>query len=89
MFWPAGLAEAMCSTVLEQGQLIVLEPPLRFVFVMKLEANRRADREDMRRLWPLCDFQSPQEAADLWHTAYPHEEPDPYLADYIAQITQQ
>lgn len=36
-----------------------------------------------------CDFHSPQEAAALWHAAYPHEEPDPYLADYIQQITQQ
>lgn len=86
MFWPAGLNEAMCSTVLQHRRLLVLEPPLRFIFVMKLEANRIADQVDMRKLWPQTGFANPQEAADLWHAAYPHHDPDPYLADYVAQL---
>jgi hypothetical protein len=32
---------------------------------------------------------SVEEATELWHTSYPHQEPDPYLADYIREIAAQ
>jgi hypothetical protein len=89
MFWPVGLTEQMCAPLLEHERLLVLEPPFRFVFVMKLEANRRADWPDLRQLWPACGFESAEQAAELWRAAYPYKDPDPYLADYIRSLTQQ
>jgi len=85
-WWPAGLTTELCSVELEHGPLVVLAPPWRYLFVMKLEANRIADQADLRRLWPLSGFTSAEEAAALWHQAYPLHEPDPYLATYIRRF---
>lgn len=48
---------------------------------MKLYAARDRNLDDMRALWPLASFGSPQQAAEqFWH-AYPHAPEDPYLAN--------
>lgn len=85
MFWPAGLTEQMCETVIDHPRLRVLAPPLEYVFAMKLEALGLRDRDlaDLRSLWPHCHFRSPDEAAQMWHSCYPHREPDPYLGAYV------
>jgi hypothetical protein len=85
MFRPATLSPQTCEVVLEHPRLLVLGAPLDDVFLMKLGA-RASDFDDLRALWPLCSFSSPDEAAQRWHEAYPHEEHDPYLADHIRTI---
>jgi hypothetical protein len=56
------------------------------VFLMKLLAGRAPDHDDMVALWALCDFGDAQAAVDAYHLAYPFEESDPYLVDYVQQI---
>jgi hypothetical protein len=85
-FWPQGLTVDVCTPLLEHERLLVLEPPFEFVFVMKLEASRAADKADMRALWPLCSFADAEEAAALWESAYPYRERDPYLAAFIREL---
>ncbi len=40
----------------------------------------------LEALWPRCSFETPDEAAVAYRAAYPHEEPDPHLADWLATI---
>ena len=58
------------------------------VFLMKIAASRTAtsDRADAVALWSLCTFPSPQAAVDRFYEAYPHEEFDPFLVDYVSEI---
>jgi len=37
-------------------------------------------------IWSECGFGSPEQAADLFHAAYPHLEWDDYLVDEIRAI---
>lgn len=83
IFVPTTLTTDLCDVRLAHPRLLVLGAPLKHVFLMKLSSPRTRDVDDLRVLWPACDFASPEEAAAMWHAAYPHEEADPYLADYI------
>jgi len=58
------------------------------VFLMKLNAARDHDLDDLRALWPLAGFGSPQQAAEQFWRAYPHAPDDPYLANFIAGIAE-
>ncbi len=57
---------------------------------MKLAASRsdatEHDRADMRVLWPLCSFGSPETAVHAFAEAYPAEPEDAYLDEFIAGI---
>jgi hypothetical protein len=86
MFRPIGLEKSDCEVLAEHQRLRIPGAPLRYVFVMKLCAGRTRYHTDLQALWARCDFASPQEAASLFHEAYPHLEHDPFLADYIAEI---
>lgn len=44
------------------------------------------DALDLRALWPATRFATPDEAVAAFYTAYPHEEPDPHLADWIRTV---
>ena len=44
------------------------------------------DQLDLRALWPSSSFTTPQAAVDAFNKAYPLEDPDPYLADWIALV---
>lgn len=72
--------------MLDHPHLQVLGAPLQQVFVMKLYAGRSLDFDDLVALWPRCSFVGPEDAADLFHQAYPHLEPDPFLRDYVRHI---
>lgn len=85
MFRPATLTAQMCEVVFENPRLIVRGAPLEYVFLMKLGA-RASDFDDLRVLWPACSFSSPEQAVQMWHEAYPHEEQDPFLIDHIRRI---
>ena len=87
MFRPATLTPLMCGVVFEHPRLMVRGAPLEHVFLMKLGA-RASDFDDLRVLWPLCRFNSPEHAAQLWHENYPHEEHDPFLPAHIRTIAE-
>lgn len=85
-FLPATFDEDACETILERQSLLVLGAPLDQVFLMKLNASRAADTDDLRALWPFCSFGSPKVAAEAFYAAYPLEEYDPFLARHIEAI---
>lgn len=90
-YWPQTLEESECEVLLDHPSLLVLGAPYRAVFLMKLLAvlNRAADYDDLVRLWPLCGFNSPEEAAAEMYEAFPAAPEDPYLADYVANIARE
>lgn len=55
---------------------------------MKISAGGRTpnDALDPRALWPATQFTHPEQAVAAFHAAYPHEEPDPHLADWIRTV---
>jgi len=59
------------------------------VFLMKLYRVTAQDYDDLIRIWPLCTFDSPKQAADLFFEAYPHAPEDEHLAQFIAEIAKQ
>ncbi|MDX3004270.1 DUF6036 family nucleotidyltransferase [Kribbella solani] len=88
MFSPAGLDLDHCEVVYEHSHLMVLCPPAQQIFLMKLLASRAPDHDDMIALWPRCGFVSAQAAVDAYYLAYPFEEHDPFLVDYVQQIAE-
>jgi hypothetical protein len=82
-FVPAGFDLEGALVVLDRPRLLVLGAPLDDVFLMKILAGRATDTDDIRRLWPRTSFETTAEAVDAFQTAYPHEEPDPYLGDWL------
>jgi Nucleotidyltransferase of unknown function (DUF6036) len=85
-FAPQTFDEAACTVELDHSRLRVLGAPLQQVFVMKLFASRAVDIPDLTAIWSECGFESPEQAADLFHAAYPHLEWDEYLVDEIRAI---
>jgi hypothetical protein len=85
-FSPIGLRIEDCQLLFEHEYLTVLGPPAAQIFLMKLLAGRAPDHDDMVALWASCDFASAQAAVDAYYLAYPFEELDPYLVDYVQQI---
>jgi hypothetical protein len=75
-----------CDVLLDHPRLKALGMPLGQVFLMKLNALRDADQEDLTRLWPLTGFASAQEAVEQFWLAYPLEANDPYLVEEIERI---
>jgi hypothetical protein len=89
MFAPVGFDLEECEVLLERSHLIVLGPPPEQVFLMKLLASRSPDHDDMTVLWPRCGFSDARAAVEAYYLAYPFEEHDPHLVDYVQQIADQ
>lgn len=85
LFAPQGLHEDMCTPVIDRPRLLVLEPPARYVFAMKLFSTRVADTADLQPLWALTGFESAEQAVTFMESCYPHAEPDPYLAAFLRE----
>lgn len=85
-FRPATLLDDECEVLVTSDRLRVLGAPYDQVFLMKLNASRAADTDDLVALWPLCSFGTPERAVDAFYEAYPHEERDPYLAQRIRAV---
>lgn len=85
-FRPEGFDPNACEVLTESDSLIVLGAPADQVFLMKLNAARAVDTADLRAIWPLCTFESPTAAAEAFYAAYPLEERDQHLADFIRSI---
>ncbi len=88
VFSPVTLGVEDCAILLDRPRLQVLGAPLDQVFLMKLYAARDRDLDDLRALWPLTGFGSPQQAAKQFWQAYPHAPEDPYLATFIASVAE-
>lgn len=81
---PQTLYEEVCAVVTEHPRLLVLAAPLREVFLMKLISLRARDTADLADLWPHAGFATPEDAVTvLYEQAYPGEDPDPYLAEFL------
>jgi len=85
-YLPATFSESECDVLIEGPRLTVLGAPLDQVFLMKLYASRAADVDDIEVLWEHCSYDTPEEAADAFHLAYPHLEVDEHLADHIRRL---
>ena len=48
--------------------------------------NCAHDALDLRALWAATRFNTPDDAVTAFYTAYPHEELDPFLADWIRTV---
>lgn len=83
---PAGLREQDCHVLLEHANLLVLGPPADQIFLMKLSASRAPDHNDMVVLWPLCGFADAGDVVSRFYAAYPNEEPDPFMTEYVQRI---
>lgn len=85
---PVTFDPGTCETILHTGGLQVLAPPPDIVVVMKISAGGRTpnDALDLRALWSVTRFTHPEQAVTAFHAAYPHEEPDPHLADWIRTV---
>ena len=55
---------------------------------MKLNAARATDTADLRAIWPLCTFESPEAAVEAFYEAYPLEGRDEYYADFVHAIVE-
>lgn len=84
-FAPAGLSSDECEVLFDHGRLVALGPPPDAVFLMKLQAARAGDADDMRALWPTCSFADPAQAVAAFYEAYPHEELDPHLLEFVSR----
>jgi hypothetical protein len=82
-FLPQTFNKDDCSLILDHPRLRVLGAPLQQVFLMKVLAARSRDITDLEISWTDCGFESPEQAAASFHEAYPHEEYDSHLADWI------
>ena len=83
---PAGLREQDCHVLLSHPNLLVLGPPADQVFLMKLSASRAPDVSDMVVLWPRCGFTDADDVVNRFYAAYPNEEPDPFMTEYVERI---
>jgi hypothetical protein len=82
-YLPATFQEDDCQVLIDRPNLTIMGAPLDQVLLMKVFASRAADADDIQILWEHCSFETPEEAADAFHRAYPHEEVDEHLADHI------
>ena len=75
-----------CEVLLDDPRLLVLGASFDQVFIMKVHAGRATDADDLEALWPRCSVETPDEAGVAYRAAYPHGEPAPHLADWLATI---
>ena len=85
---PQGLEDRDCFPLIDRAGLRVVGVPPSALFLMKLNRASESDQADMRRLWPLCTFKSIEQVVAEFDAAYPAQEPDEYLADFVRQLVQ-
>ncbi len=85
---PATFDRATCLVAFAQGDLEVLLPPVDTVVLMKIAAGGRSanDQRDLNGLWPDSTFATPADAVAAFYLAYPNEEPDPFLVDWLDDV---
>ena len=85
---PVSFDPEACDTMLHAGGLRVLAPPPDIIVLMKIAAGGRTpnDALDLRALWPDTRFADPEQAVAAFYAAYPLEEADAHLADWIRTV---
>lgn len=86
MFAPNTFEIALCNLEIHEGRLRVLSIPMRQLFLMKLNSNRRRDHEDLVLLWPRTGFVSADEVLQEFARAYPFAPEDEFLGEWVQQI---
>ncbi len=85
-FLPATFELADCVELLDRPTLRVLGVSWNQLFLMKLNASRAVDTDDIEAIWPHCAFGSAEAAVEAFYEAYPLERHDEFLADRIRAI---
>jgi len=87
-FVPSG---ATAQPIFEHGPLTILAVAPDDLFIMKIDAARPRDISDLRALWPLCSYESGEQASADYEARTPLApvEHDPHLADWIDSIIAQ
>lgn len=70
----------------ERAGLAVRVASPQYLFVLKAMAARESDEDDLRVLFPLCEFTSSDEALDLIETAYPRQVIKPNVQYLVEQL---
>ena len=83
---PTGLNDSDCEPLITRPALRVVGVPPDALLLMKLNRASDADQADMRRLWPLCTFTTAKEVVAAYRAAYPAEEHDAHLTDYVRTL---
>lgn len=86
VYAPENLDAQEAEVLFRRGRLVVRVADPDLVFLMKMHAGREQDREDMQKLWPLTSFGTPREAARAFVEAYPENEGDPFLVEYLESL---
>ncbi len=80
-----GPSDATTQPIFRHGPLTVLAVSPDDLFVMKINAARPRDIDDLRALWPLCSYETAEQAVADYETRTPLApvDHDPHLADWI------
>lgn len=73
------------EVVFARGPLTIRTVSANDLFLMKLDAGRPQDLEDLNGLWPRCTFESPEDAIAQFNERQPmqHSDGDPFLIDIV------
>jgi Nucleotidyltransferase of unknown function (DUF6036) len=85
-FLPATFELDECDVLIDLPSLLVLGAPWNQMFIMKLNASRAVDTDDLVDIWPRCSFASFEEAIEAFYAAYPLEHRDEFLAEHVRRI---
>ncbi len=88
--FPGDRPDETAKVVYENAGLDIRVASPRYLFAMKAWSGGESDEEDLRVLWPLCQFASAVEALDYVEAAYPSETLRPrtqYIVEGIAATT--
>jgi hypothetical protein len=90
--FPKGQTDVAARAYYEDAGLTVRVASPRYLFLMKALSARESDEDDLRILWPLCRWQSAQEALDEIEASYPRVVLRPvtrYMVESIAEQARQ
>lgn len=81
-------SDAQAHVIVQHGPLTVRAVSANDLFVMKLDAARPRDVDDLRVLWKHCTYATAEEAVADFEERTPlaPAEHDPHLADWIRSI---
>ncbi len=68
---PDGTIDPAATVFYQDVGLVIRVASPRYLFAMKAWSARESDEDDLRILWPLCDFASSSQALDYVEAAYP------------------